>query len=411
MPEAPTSSRPSSPRKIDLGDLGLDEGGHLIVKRALSGIAVGERVLVRGSAPELVLHLGTWCRAQGHRFEEGPAGSGAAGSVERGSAEGGRWRGAERAGSANARNPGAIADEPSPRWGLAARGAAVEAGGPDFDFRLRSKDVLWADDLGQLYRQAAAAQWDPSAALPWDATVDLPEEVETAVVQVMTYLIENENAALVVPARFLGQVHPHFKEVVQLLAIQVADEARHVEVFTRRALLKRSEPGLSTVGGQRSLKSLLDEPDFALASFLLSVLGEGSFLHLLWFLRDHAPDRLTREIARLTSQDEARHVAFGMAHLERQAGRDPTLRDRLAAAIQRRHSELRDTAGLNEEVFDALIVLAAGSFEPGDIRIGHRKVIALAKEMDQGRQHRLLRLGFDRNQAQELSSLHTRNFM
>jgi hypothetical protein len=100
-----------------------------------------------------------------------------------------------------------------------------------------------------------------------------------------------------------------------------------------------------------------------------------------------------------------------MAHLERQAGRDPALRDRLAAAIQRRHSELRDTAGLNEEVFDALIILAAGSFEPDDIRGGHRKVISLAKEMDQGRQHRLLRLGFDRTQAQELSSLHTRNFM
>ena len=63
------------------------------------------------------------------------------------------------------------------------------------------------------------------------------EEVEAAVVQVMTYLIENENAALVVPARFLGQIHPHFREVMQLLAVQVADEARHIEVFTRRALL------------------------------------------------------------------------------------------------------------------------------------------------------------------------------
>ena len=94
----------------------------------------------------------------------------------------------------------------------------------------------------------------------------------------MTYLIENENAALLVPARFLGQVHPHFREVMQLLAIQVADEARHVEVFTRRALLKRRRMGLSTVGGQASLKTLFDEPDFALASFLLSVLGEGTFL-------------------------------------------------------------------------------------------------------------------------------------
>src|SRR5258705_4380644 len=106
----------------------------------------------------------------------------------------------------------------------------------------------------------------------------------------MTYLIENETAALIIPSRFIAQLHPHFREVLQLLAVQAADEARHIEVFTRRALLARQQLGLSTVGGQTSLKTLLDEPDFPLASFLLSVLGEGSFLHLLAFLHVHAPD-------------------------------------------------------------------------------------------------------------------------
>src|SRR5665648_90138 len=95
--------------------------------------------------------------------------------------------------------------------------------------------------------------------------------------RVMTYLIENETAALVIPARFASQIHPHFREVMQLLAIQAADEARHIEVFTRRALLHRSKLALSTVGGQSSLKTLFDEPDFALSAMLLSVLGEGSF--------------------------------------------------------------------------------------------------------------------------------------
>jgi hypothetical protein len=227
----------------------------------------------------------------------------------------------------------------------------------------------------------------------------------------MTYLVENENAALFVPARFLGQVHPHFKEVVQLLAIQVADEARHVEVFTRRALLNRDAPGLSTVCGQSSLKTLLDEPDFALAMFLLSVMGEGSFLSLLWFLRDHAPDPLTREIARMTAQDEARHVAFGLAHLERHVERDPGLRSRLATAIRYRSAELQHTAGLNEEVFDALILLSAGSYGIVDLRRGFRSVLALKHEMDSGRRKRLARLGYNDAEAADLSALHTRNFM
>jgi hypothetical protein len=227
----------------------------------------------------------------------------------------------------------------------------------------------------------------------------------------MTYLIENETAALLVPARFLGRLHPHFREVMQLLAIQGADEARHIEVFTRRARLRRSELGLSTAGGQASLASLFDEPDFAVASFLLSVLGEGSFLSLLWFLREHAPDLCTREVARLAAQDEARHVAFGLAHLARHIAEEPALRERLAAAIERRHHALAHTAGLNEEVFDALILLAAGSWEPAALRKGHDAVVQLQRDMDDGRRQRLARLGFATDQAAALSSLHTRNFM
>ena len=168
------------------------------------------------------------------------------------------------------------------------------------------KDELWTDDVARLYAQAAAAQWDPATVIPWDAAIDHPEAVEDAVVQVMTYLIENETAALIIPAHFASQVHPHYREVMQFLAVQAADEARHIEVFTRRALLRRDALGLSTAGGQASLKTLVDEPDFATASFLLSVLGEGTFLSLLAFLRERGPDLVTREVARWSGQDEAR---------------------------------------------------------------------------------------------------------
>ncbi|HLU65177.1 MAG TPA: hypothetical protein VKZ63_02815, partial [Kofleriaceae bacterium] len=322
----------------------------------------------------------------------------------------GRWAGAEQAGEARPSASG-VAAAPPGRWGLAARGATVEAGVPEFQFPLARKSVVWADEAARLYEQAAAAQWDPARAIAWDAPADVPDEVEDAVVQVMTYLIENETAALVVPARFLAQLHPHFREVMQLLAIQTADEARHIEVFTRRALLRRERLGLSTVGGQVSLKTLVDEPDFALASFLLSVLGEGSFLSLLWFLNKSAPDPVTAEVARLAAQDEARHVAFGLAHLARQAGEEPDLRARLAAAVERRHDALRQTAGLNEEVFDALVLLAAGSWQPEAIARGHAAVLELEREMDEGRQKRLARLGFSSGEAEALSALHTRNFM
>ncbi len=188
-----------------------------------------------------------------------------------------------------------------PCYGLAARGATVEAGAPEYAFRLNKKHEVWADNAAELYAQAVAAQWNADQAIDWNVAFELPDEVEDAVAQVMTYMIENENAALVVPARFLGQVHPHFREVQAVLSIQVADEARHIDVFTRRLRLRGREPALSTAGGQASLKTLLDEPDFSVAGFLLSVLGEGTFVSLLNFLHAHAPDPVTRQIARLGS--------------------------------------------------------------------------------------------------------------
>lgn len=245
----------------------------------------------------------------------------------------------------------------------------------------------------------------------WSLPLKHSDELEEAIVQIMTYLIENENLALLVPVRFLGQLHPHFREVQALMAIQIADESRHVEVFTRRVRRHGHEPALSTAGGQASLKTLLDEPDFSTAQFLLSVLGEGTFVNLLQFLGAVAPDPLTRQIAQLTARDEIRHVAFGMSHLLHRLEQGPELRDRLAAAIIHRHEHLAHTSGLNSEVFDALILLAAGEVTPSAIAEGYKKVQTLLQEMADGRRLRLIRLGFSIKEAEHLSTLHTRNFM
>ncbi|MGD9752635.1 MAG: ferritin-like domain-containing protein [Acidimicrobiia bacterium] len=362
---------------VELDDLGFDGGAHVLVKLALAELPPGAAVAVRGRHPELADQLATWCRTEGHRWHLGSDDPGVVGLVERGRAAVARWVGAERAGGADPGQPGALAAVAPASWGLAARGAAVEPGRPAPRFALDTRDELWTDRASALYRLAAAGQWDPATAIDWAAPVADDPRVEAAVVQVMTFLVENEEAALVVPARFLGQVHPHFREIQQVLAVTVADEARHVEVFTRRATLGGRELALSTVGGRASLQTLLDEPDFATASFLLSVMGEGTFVALLAFLERHAPDPLTRRIAHLTRNDEARHVAFAMAHLERHATIDPGLRARLARAVERRHRELQTTAGLNEEVFDALVLLAGGDGAPAAVAEGWAHVQAL----------------------------------
>lgn len=389
--------------RIDLETLGLEEGGDLLVKRALRRLGEGERLSVAGSHPELALHLRSWARTMGHECRH--ASDAVAKLVPA------PWFNRLPADRTGAAGLGGVVEHPSPAWGLAGRSATVERGTPSFDFALIDKAELWSDDAARLYARAAAAQWDPNEAIDWSAPVDHDDEIEDAVVQVMTYLIENETAALVVPARFVSRIHPHFREVMQLLAIQTADEARHIEVFTRRALLKRESLGLSTSGGQASLKTLVDEPDFALASFLLSVMGEGSFLVLLDFLMRLGPDPITRAVCRLAAQDEARHVAFGLSHLRRHAQEDPALLHKLALAMERRHAELAATAGLNERVFEALTVIGAGGFAPAEVARGHALVMQLQSDMDTARRASLAKLGFEPEQAAALSGLHTRNFM
>jgi hypothetical protein len=131
----------------------------------------------------------------------------------------------------------------------------------------------------------------------------------------------------------------------------------------------------------------------------------------LWFLERYAPDPVTAAVCRLAAQDEARHVAFGMAHLREHIAREPHVLGQLASAVHRRHDSLRHTAGLNAEVFDALVLMSAGSWMRDHVRRGHDAVTRLLQDMSLGRTKRLIRLGFPDIEAEELSSLHTRNFM
>ena len=104
---------------VDLGDLGLDRGGHLLLQRALSRAPVGGSIVVLGRDPALPVHLRTWARAHGHDFDPDTH------TLTRGSARDGRWRDASRAGSSGLDG---VAEHADARWGLAARGALVEAG-------------------------------------------------------------------------------------------------------------------------------------------------------------------------------------------------------------------------------------------------------------------------------------------
>ena len=390
----------STPKaKIDLEDLSLHEGATVLLRRALAGLAAGQWCEVRGDSAELADHLAAWCRKQGARCETQPC-------------EPGSFR-IEAPGPAplilTSRTE--IAETAEPDWGIAPRGARIERGGPEFGFTLRQKRDVWARELHTIYSQATASQWSSARDIPWNELPKLPGDVETAVAQVMTFLTENEFAALYVPARFIPRIHPHYREVVEVLAMQVADEARHGEAFTRRAEAGGAGLGTTAVSGQMSLKTLLEEPDFTTATFLLCVMGEGTFLTLLKFLADHAPDPVTAALVRLAHRDEARHVAFGVEHMRYVFEREPETRLSMAAAVELRSQMLASISGLSAFVHDALVIYAGGGVSIGQVRAGARHVANLQREMDRTRRERLQSLGFDSRLAASMSAYHTKNFM
>src|SRR5581483_9161767 len=78
---ASTTGRGRSPLDptIDLEDLGFDRGAHLLVDRALSHLAPGDRLGVRGRDPHLKVHLPAWARKQGHGVTAAASNGGGAG--------------------------------------------------------------------------------------------------------------------------------------------------------------------------------------------------------------------------------------------------------------------------------------------------------------------------------------------
>jgi hypothetical protein len=387
----------------------------------------GEEIEVAVASRSVALELPGWLRVAGHQVvDEGRETAGA----------GERWlvrvrRGAVRrvlaeplpeprapirppAGTFPTRElreaAGPMPEQADPSAGFVPPGAIAEAGAPGFAWRLNRRDDVWADDLDRLVDGASPARWDASRDVPWHEAGPLPDFLERAVCQVVTFIAQNEYAAYYVPARFLAQVNPAYTEVLVWLASHVNDEARHVEVFTRRALVGGAT-AYALAPTQRSLHALLQEHDFTAATLLLNVLGEGSFLDLLDFVATHAPDAATATAARLAHRDELRHVHFGLSHVRRALSRDPLAKGRLVAAVEARAARLVEMTGLSPLVTEALTVMAARSLQPAQLSDAAGAVRDLAARLAANRVQRLLLAGLDEATARHVSDLHTPNLM
>ena len=301
---------------------------------------------------------------------------------------------------------GEVPDEALANHGMAPRGAVAEPNTPDFGFRITRKIECWSDDVPTLYERAKAEQWDATTDIPWHNLPRLDDEIERAVCQVMTFLVENEYVALYLPAKFISRIDPQYTEVSLLLATQVKDEARHIEVYTKRALANGGGLQYVSASTQWALKSLMTNENYVKASFLLHLLGEGTFLDMLKFIQDIAPDPVTKEILVRTRQDEARHVSYGVSHVKYLLQQDPSQGEQLLEAAEERASFLRASSGANPFLPRALAILAGGGAAESNLERGMEKVREFYDRMHDTRIHRLMLAGLDEDKARKISELH-----
>ncbi|MBI1311675.1 ferritin-like domain-containing protein [bacterium] len=411
---------------IDSGELSMGGGLLALLRPALQLLEPGGVLAVNSLCDGLQDDLAVWCNVQHHEYLGHDSAPGATDSVlrrhliRRGrlSTEVGQRETGMRLASHDGRLSAAemlstvpMPDSADPFSGFAPRGAQVEPGGPRYPFDLLERDHVAPPEVARLYDQAVESQWDANRDIAWDQLPSHPAALERAIDQVFTFLAENELSALYVPSRFVSRIHPAYAEVAMFLSTQMADEARHIDVFLKRARAGGGGLGVSSATTSQSLLTLLELTDFTEAAFLLAVLGEGTFLDLLRFIEDHAPDEVTADIVRRARNDETRHVHFGLAHVRHALAHDTGLYTRLENAVRRRATRMAGAGGVPPSLQDGLTVLAAGSTAPQDVARGHDAFRELLDEMHGNRIKRLEHAGFTSDQARILSDLHTPNFM
>ena len=252
--------------------------------------------------------------------------------------------------------------EHAERRSMAGRGSTVEGDVPDMGYILNKKSDVWADNVRELYEEAVARQWSATRDIPWGDLRELPSDMEHAVCQVFTTLTEIEMIAADLPAKWMWRMNHDYLEAKMFLCTQIMDEARHAEVFRKRALANGGGLLYSRSSGENLLRSILEAKTYTQATALLHLLGEGFILDIFRIGELIAPSPVEKKIFRMAMQDEARHVAYGTMHLRYAVENDPDVAEEIHEALD--HGEtLLATFGTNADFGSALAYLLGGGEE------------------------------------------------
>jgi hypothetical protein len=291
---------------------------------------------------------------------------------------------------------GRVPDESDNQTGRP-RGSAARSGSYRIgNYAVRTKSEIWLDNASFLYEEALQRQWSSATDVPWHTIEPLPDDIEQAQCQMATFLTEVEFVAGDVPARWVSQTTPDFFEARQLLTAQVMDEARHMDVFRKRAMANGG--GLMAATGATSgfVGSIDLSRDFTEMSARLHISGEGAVLTIFRMGELMAYNDAEKAMYRLCAQDEARHVAYGVMHMRYMAETAPERHEEINCYFDEAEAGIlsgsANPAGQAPILSEPLAILLGGGIAKFDE--GFKKLVALRRRQIQEYKKRVVSAGF-----------------
>jgi len=249
-----------------------------------------------------------------------------------------------------------------------------------------SQSDVWADNSLMLYEEAVQRQWSSATDIPWTSIEPLRDDVEYAMCQLCTFLTEVEFIAGDTPGKWIPRISPDYYEAALFLTTQIMDEARHEDVFRKRALVNGG--GLLQQGPGYGLRKILEASDFTEMSALMHVQGEGFVQSMFRMGELLGQNDAEKRIFRLCAQDESRHLAFGVMHLKYVIEKEPWRREEIHAYLDKSERDLAEGTDISFiPVFESIAVLLGGGKEHFDE--GAQKFLAIRKKQVNEYMHRL----------------------
>ena len=260
------------------------------------------------------------------------------------------------------------------------RGAAPRKDAQNMQTHWPIKSAIWSESAMLLYEEAVQRQWSSATDIPWAEMPQLSDDLELAMSQLCTFLTQVEFIAGDVPGKYAPNVSGEYFEIALFLASQIMDEARHLDVFRKRALAN----GIGLLQAGPGAINLLTAQDMVEMTSTLHLVGEGFVQSMFRMGELFAQSEVDKRMFRLAAQDESRHVAFGVMHMKHVLDTEPERKEEIHTYLDRMEGQIgagSAQAGLTGggQTTEALAILLGGGSSEVHLREGYMKLLAIRR--------------------------------